>query len=442
MTCWILNSAPNKKCCETARDVLERHCPLSVVRELEDDAVGYPSELWGQLGKLDLIGLLLPESAGGSDMSLVEGVALYEELGRALAPVPHFVSAVLSGWVLARGGSQEHQESWLPKLASGEAIFTPAWLEPDGGFSALGVATTATKGPDGFVLTGTKRHVAFARAADRLVVLARTGEGAEEVDLFLVDPQSPGVTMTQQFTLGSDTQYQVELNNVLVPEADRVGAPGTGWSLWEEVMRDGVVLLGAQAVGGARYALDITVQYAKDRHQFDKPLGAFQALAHYLADAVTTVDGAEQLVHEAAWAGPTADRWSAWHRWPNCTPARPSGMLRPWPSRSLAASASRWNSISSSTSGGPSSSRSAGGTRGRSNNAWQRPCLTDHRWGLSSVSTGRRSPPWPPPWPPSFWPSPPSRRFVRPTEPLGPLNARSWPAPNRCSWCRARPTRR
>src|SRR5271165_1696061 len=112
----------------TARDVLERHCPLSVVREMEDDPIGYPAELWGQLAKLDLVGLLLPEASGGSGMSLLEGVALYEELGRSLAPVPHFVSAVLSGGVLAAAGSDEQRARWLSPVASGETVFSVAWL--------------------------------------------------------------------------------------------------------------------------------------------------------------------------------------------------------------------------------------------------------------------------------------------------------------------------
>ena len=228
---------------QTVRDVLAKHCGLDVVREMEDDPVGYPEALWTQLAELDLIGLLLPEEQGGAGMTLVEGVALYEELGRALAPVPHFVSAVMSGGVLA--------------------------------------------------------------AADRLVVLARTGDEAEAVDLFLVDPKAAGVTMRQQFSIASDTQYEVSFADVAVGQADRIGPAGSGWGAWQGVLQDGLVLLAAQAVGGARYALEITTQYAKDRKQFDKPLGAFQALAHYLADAVTNLDGAEQLVHEAAWAGAT-----------------------------------------------------------------------------------------------------------------------------------------
>ena len=292
---------------QTVRDVLERHCGLDVVRAMEDDAHGYPPELWTQLGQLDLIGLLLPEEYGGSGMSLLEGVALYEELGRALAPVPHFVSAVMSGGVLAAAGSEEQKERWLRSVASGEAVLTPAWLEPENGYSPRGVEMRAVSGASGsgFVLNGVKRHVVFASAADRLVVLARTGEGDEDVDLFLVDPAASGVTLHQQFSIASDTQYEVTFDGVEVAEGDRIGGPGTGWATWQSVLEPGLVLLAAQAVGGARYAMEITTQYAKDRQQFNKPLGAFQALAHYLADAVTNLDGAEQLVHEAAWAGAT-----------------------------------------------------------------------------------------------------------------------------------------
>src|SRR5271165_7234236 len=117
---------------------------------MEDDPVGYPPALWTQLGELDLIGLLLPEEYGGSSMSLIEGVALYEELGRALAPTPHFVSTVLSGGVLATAGSEAQKDRWLRPVAAGEAILTPAWLEPENGFSARGVEARAEAEGSGF----------------------------------------------------------------------------------------------------------------------------------------------------------------------------------------------------------------------------------------------------------------------------------------------------
>ena len=295
-------SAEQEMLRETVRGVCATTSPLSVVRELEDDPTGFSPELWKQLAHLDLIGLQLPEEYGGSGMSALEGVVIYEEFGRSLAPSPHFVSSVLSGGALARAGSEAIKQEWLPRIVTGEAILSPAWLEPENGFGPKGVQVRAVADADGFVLTGVKRHVAFAQAATRLVVLARTGDALGEVDLFLVDPAAPGITLTQQMTIASDSQYRVDLDGVRVSAEDRIGAAGTGWSTWDAVMHEGIILAAAQAVGGAEYAMDITVQYAKDRQQFDKPLGAFQALAHYLADATTNVDGAEVLVHEAAWA--------------------------------------------------------------------------------------------------------------------------------------------
>jgi alkylation response protein AidB-like acyl-CoA dehydrogenase len=292
---------------EVVRSLLAEYAPPTVVREMEDDPVGYPAELWKRLADLDLLGLLVPEAHGGSGMSLLEGVVLYEELGRALAPTPHFVSCVASATALAVGGTGEQRATWLPRIASGDAVLTPAWLEPDGGFGPRGVEARATSTDGGatYTLTGVKRHVAFAAAATRLMVLARTGDGEGDVDLFLVDPRAAGVTLTQQFTVASDTQYRVDLDDVAIDAADRVGPAGTGWATWTAVRDDALILLAAWAVGAGDRTQEMTVQYAKDREQFGKPIGAFQAIAHYLADRQTELDGARTLVHEAAWARST-----------------------------------------------------------------------------------------------------------------------------------------
>jgi alkylation response protein AidB-like acyl-CoA dehydrogenase len=290
---------------DAVRGVCAKHATLDVVRQMEGDPVGYPEQLWAQMSETGLLGLTLPERWGGSGMSMLDAVVVYEELGRALAPSPHFVSSVMSGGVIASAGTVEQREGWLAPIAAGEVVVTPAWLEPGRGFGPVGVQLSATPDADGWRLSGTKRHVEYAGAADRLLVLARCGAGPDGVVLLLVDPRGDGVTLTAESTVASDSQCRVDLDAVYVPGGAVVGAPGAGWSAWEQVMGDGIVLLAAQAVGGARYALDITVQYAKDRFQFDKPLGAFQAIAHYLADALTRVDGAETLVWEAAWARST-----------------------------------------------------------------------------------------------------------------------------------------
>jgi alkylation response protein AidB-like acyl-CoA dehydrogenase len=287
---------------EMVRGVVQEHAPLEVVRKMEDDPKGYPPAFWKQLAEVGVLGMLIPEEYGGAAQTLLEAAVVYEELGRGLAPSPHLPSSVVGGGVLLGAGSEAQRREWLPKLCDGSALLTPAWLEPDRGFGPVGVQLRAERDGAGYRLSGVKRHVPFASAATRLVVLARTGTGERDVELWLVDPNAEGVKLTQQLTIGSDTQYQVELRGVRVPESARIGAPGSGWAIFERVLHDAIVLVAAQAMGGAERALEITVEYAKVRKQFDKPLAAFQAISHYLADGATSVDGGKTLVYEAAWA--------------------------------------------------------------------------------------------------------------------------------------------
>ena len=287
---------------DMVRGVCAEYSPMDKVRELEDDPTGYPADLWKQFAEGGLCGILIPEAHGGSDQTILDAAVIYEELGRALAPSPHFVSCVLGAPTLQRAGSEEQQAEWLPKIASGEAILTPAWLEPKNGYGPKGVQMRATRDGEDYQLDGTKLHVLFGSAATRLLVLVRTGDGLQDLDLLLVDPKSKGVKLTQLMSLASDTQYQVEFSGVRVPASQRIGAEGSGWATWNHVMHEGIILAAALAAGGAARALELTVEYAKERKQFDKPLAAFQAISHYLADAATNVEGGQTLVYEAAWA--------------------------------------------------------------------------------------------------------------------------------------------
>lgn len=292
---------------DMVRGVCAQLAPFEKVRDLEDDPHGVATELWEQLGELGITGLMIPEEFGGSGMSLIEGVVVYEELGRSLAPVPHFVSCVLSAGAILGGGSDEQKAALLPGLASGETVITPAWLEPENGYSPKGVQATAVVDGDDMVLNGSKMHVYFAQAADQLLVLARTGDAPTDIDLFLVPTDTAGITLDQRMSISSDTQFRVEFDGVRVPIANRVGDAGTGWATWDKVMLEAVILASAQAMGGADYALEITAQYSKDREQFDKALAEFQAISHDLADARTALDGGKILVYEAAWAQSRGD---------------------------------------------------------------------------------------------------------------------------------------
>jgi alkylation response protein AidB-like acyl-CoA dehydrogenase len=284
---------------DMVRNLCTDFCDTKVVRAAERDPKGIDERLWQQLSDTGILGALIPENLGGLGLSMIEGAIIYKELGRVLAPGPYFVSSIMGANAIAKAGSQQ-QQALLPEIGSGSLIVTPAWLEPDNSFEAKGVQMRAEARGDAFVLNGIKRHVQYALDS-KLLVLARTGDVDEAVDLFLVDSNAPGVVLEQQQSMAYDTQYKVTFNNVELTAVDRVGEAGSGWSTWHQCMLEGIILLGAWAVGGAEKALDMTVQYSKEREQFDKPLAAFQALAHYMADCAKEVAGADIMVIEAAW---------------------------------------------------------------------------------------------------------------------------------------------
>jgi alkylation response protein AidB-like acyl-CoA dehydrogenase len=290
---------------KTLRDMVKTLCTdastTDDVRKLENDPLGLPGQFWEQMKETGLLAMRLPEEHGGMGLTLLDCVVIFEELGRGLASGPIFESSVMAVTAISKAGT-DAQKSLLESLGAGETIITPAWLEPDNGFGPQGVQMRAEVTSDGYRLNGIKRHVFYGQAADKLLVLVRTGDDTEALDLLLVDRDTPGVELQQQESMASDTQYKVTFTDVVVPADNRVGAEHAGWKVWSETLLAGLPLLGAYAVGAAQQALDITVQYSKEREQFDKPIGAFQALAHYMSDAVAVLGGAKTLVLEAAWA--------------------------------------------------------------------------------------------------------------------------------------------
>src|SRR6266567_802561 len=269
---------------QTVRDLCARHSTPEIVRALETDPLGYRPELWAELGRSGLLGLTVPEEFGGSGLGALDLAVVYEEFGRALCPSPHFVS--------------------------GEVVVSVAWLEPGGGAGPEGVQAEATGGeiselPQNvapFVaspstrITGTKLLVPFASSAMQLLVTARTGDG---VGIFTVDPRAPGVEITPQPTLAADASFQVRFDDA------EAGARVGDWSAWERAIPDALIALAAQAVGGAVRAHEMATAYAKERVQFDRPIGSFQAIAHPLAEMAMEIEGARALTHEAAWARST-----------------------------------------------------------------------------------------------------------------------------------------
>jgi alkylation response protein AidB-like acyl-CoA dehydrogenase len=249
---------------DAVRAMCDRHSTIEIVRALESDEKGFSDDLWRSLREMDLLGLM-------SENLVVEIAVVCEELGRALAPSPYIETAVFGAAL----------------TGSADGITTLAWHEAERSDTEDGVVTRFADGK----VVGEKILVAFASSADRVLVLARDGDG---IVIASVDPAS--TTRTFEGTLASDARYKVLFDE---SPADVVAR---GWDAFMDAMTPTLIAVGAYAVGAAERAHEISVEYAKERVQFDRPIGAFQAMAHPLADLATEIGGAKAMVHEAAWA--------------------------------------------------------------------------------------------------------------------------------------------
>ncbi|HYM14441.1 MAG TPA: acyl-CoA dehydrogenase family protein [Dehalococcoidia bacterium] len=284
-----------------ARDFLEKECPETLVREMEEDEKGYSPDLWKKMAEQGWQGLLIPDSYGGAGFGYLDLIILIEEFGRALVPGP-FLSTVVGGTLpLLEGGTEQQKQYALPKIASGEAIWTLAYTEPSARFDTEGVALEVKEDGNDLVLNGTKLFVRDANVADYFTVVGRKAgtKGDDGITLVIVDAKNAGISQTQLKTIAADKQAEVKFENVRVPKASII--PG-GAATLKKVQRKATVLECAYLVGLAQMDFDISVQYAKDRIQFGRPIGSFQAIQHKAADMVTDVDGARFITYRAAWS--------------------------------------------------------------------------------------------------------------------------------------------
>jgi len=288
----------------SARDFLEKECPKQLVRQLDESDQGYSPELWRKMAELGWMGLVFPEKYGGSGGSFLDLIVLIEEMGYNILPGPFFSTVVLGGLTILAAGSEEQKKEFLPKVASGEMILTLALTEPSADYNAASIKTKATARNDGYVINGTKLFVPDANVADYILCVARTKETKNPEDgitIFLVDTRSPGVKCTLLKTLARDKQCEIIFGNVTVPKKNILGKPDQGWPIVEGTIQKATVAKCAEMVGGAQAALEMAVRYAKERVQFGRPIGSFQAIQHYCANMVTDVDGSRFITYKAAW---------------------------------------------------------------------------------------------------------------------------------------------
>ena len=288
---------------DSAREFLTNECPTKLVRAMEVDALGYSKELWAKVAELGWQGMCMPEKVGGSNMSLVFLGLVMREVGRAIAPIPLHSTAVAT-LAVARDGTEQQQEKYLPDVVAGKSVWTWAFTEKDPRFLPDAVQMSAKADGDNFVLDGTKLFVDNFPAADYCLVVARTtagSKGEKGLSLFIVDAKSAGISHTVLITLAKDKQSEVVFKGVKVPKANVIGAVGGGWPIVERMLDRGTALLCAQMVGAARKDIEMAIEYAKFRTAFGQPIGAFQSVQHNCADMQMWVDGGEMLTFEALW---------------------------------------------------------------------------------------------------------------------------------------------
>ncbi|MGV3759672.1 MAG: acyl-CoA dehydrogenase family protein, partial [Actinomycetota bacterium] len=279
------------------RQFLESKSPESEVRRLMDTEEGYDEKVWGQMAnELGLQSLIIPEEFGGQGFTFVELTVVLEEMGRALLCAPYFSSCVLAANALIHSGDDAAKQAHLPGIASGETIATLAFTEPNGKWDENGIEATATKDGDAYKLSGTKMFVLDGAQANLLIVAAKTDAGTS---LFAVDPAGSGVTRTNLATMDQTRkQAKIELDGAA---GTLIGTDGGGWATLERVLDLAAVALAAEQVGGAQKVLEEAVQYAKDRVQFGRPIGSFQAIKHKCADMLLEVESAKSAAYYAAW---------------------------------------------------------------------------------------------------------------------------------------------
>jgi len=225
-------------------------------------------------------------------------------MGYNIVPGPFLSTVVLGGLTILAAGNEEQRMEFLPKIARGGVILSLALTESTAGYDAASIETKATTRNGKYVIKGAKLFVLSANVADYILCVARTRRTKNPEDgitVFLVDARSPGLKCTLLKTLARDKQCEVIFEDVTVSEKSVVGKRDEGWPIVKDILEKAAVAKCAEMVGGAQAALDMAVNYAKERVQFGRPIGSFQAIQHYCADMAMDVSGSRFVTYKAAW---------------------------------------------------------------------------------------------------------------------------------------------
>jgi alkylation response protein AidB-like acyl-CoA dehydrogenase len=290
---------------QSARDFFARECKPERVRELMATDTAFDEQLWRAMADQGWTGLIIPEEFGGLGLSLVDLIAVTEEMGRACLPGP-FLSTVWASALIDRAGSEGQRKQYLEPISSGDMKATVALLEETADWNIAAVRMRAEKEVKGYRLRGRKEFVTDAETADVIFCVGRDTAGpvllpVEKGAQGLKIAATPGLDATRKL-------YSVELDNVFVPEADALAFTTRTQEALEEAIDVAIVALCGEMLGGMEWTLETSVEYAKTRQQFGKPIGVYQAVQHQCADMFLMTEGARSAVYYAAWAVSEKDR--------------------------------------------------------------------------------------------------------------------------------------
>lgn len=290
---------------KSAREFFSKELDSEMVRELEKDPIGHNTKIWKKMARIGWMGLLIPEENGGEAMGLADMAIVLREMGYAAFTAPYFATAVVGVSLLLAAGSDRQKKKLLPAVAKGKKILTLAWQEPGVETAACGIGATAEALGDGYRLNGTKTFVPFGHVADQIIVAVRTGPagpgGDAGISLFIVDRDQDGVAVDVIETMADEKSCELVLENVSVPAENLLGENGQGWEILQSVFQTAAVLKCAEMVGGGRKVLQMTIDYAKKREQFGRPIGSFQAVQHHCADMITHLETSDLILLETCW---------------------------------------------------------------------------------------------------------------------------------------------
>jgi len=291
---------------EAARRFLAGACPnVEWYLELEKSHTGFSQELWDGMAELGWMAILVPEEYCGIGGNMIDMVTLMEEMGYAAIPSQYFSTVILGGCTIINAGSAAQKKAYLPRIADGSLRMTMALSEPGMTFyNPSLIRVKADKKGEGYSLNGIKLFVPDVNTADLMIVAARTGGNDDDKDgisLFIVDPKSAGIETTCLITTAGDKQFEVFFKDVIVPGANLIGALGKGFAGIEKTLEIASVAKSAEMLGGCNKVMELAVAYAKERVQFGKQIGSFQAVQHLCANMKMATEQSIFITYKAAW---------------------------------------------------------------------------------------------------------------------------------------------